>query len=138
MKLAGQFFSFCVVGTVGFVVDLGTLYAVSPWLGWHGGRAVSFLAAASATWWLNRRFTFGGAVLQEQERMGAAREYLRYLASMLGGALVNYGAYAVVLRYMDSDLAPLCGVAAGSIAGLAVNFLSARFFVFRKKAQQLR
>ena len=60
MKLAREFLSFAVVGTIGFVVDLGVLYVVAPTLGWYGGRVLSFLAAASVTWALNRRFTFAG------------------------------------------------------------------------------
>jgi putative flippase GtrA len=126
MKLAREFLSFAVVGTIGFVVDLGVLYVVAPALGWYGGRVLSFLAAASVTWALNRRFTFAA------RHSGAiGREYLRYLLTMLGGALVNYGAYVLTLHWVGGPLAPALGVALGSGAGLAVNFLTARFLVFR-------
>jgi putative flippase GtrA len=79
------------------------------------------------TWALNRRFTFA------ERRSGAsiAREYVRYLLTMVGGALVNYAAYVLTLHWLGGPLAPALGVAIGSCAGLAVNFLSARFLVFR-------
>lgn len=127
MKIARQFLSFAVVGAIGFVVDLGVLYLVAPALGWYGGRVLSFLAAATVTWALNRRFTFAG------RHSGASirREYLRYLLTMLGGALVNYGAYVLTLHWLGGPLAPALGVALGSGAGLAVNFLTARFLVFK-------
>jgi len=127
MKLAREFLSFAVVGTIGFVVDLGVLYVVAPTLGWYGGRVLSFLAAASVTWALNRRFTFAG----RHSGASIVREYLRYLLTMLGGALVNYGAYVLTLHWLGGPLAPALGVALGSCAGLAVNFLTARFLVFK-------
>lgn len=127
MKLGREFLSFAVVGTIGFVVDLGVLYLVAPALGWYGGRVVSFIAAATATWILNRHYTFG----HRRSEASLAREYARYLLTMLGGALVNYAAYALTLHWLGGPLAPALGVAVGSCAGLAVNFLTARFLVFR-------
>jgi putative flippase GtrA len=127
VKIARQFLSFAVVGAIGFVVDLGVLYLVAPALGWYGGRVLSFLAAATVTWALNRRFTFAGRYSGASIR----REYLRYLLTMLGGALVNYGAYVLTLHWLGGPLAPALGVALGSCAGLAVNFLTARFLVFK-------
>lgn len=126
-KVGREFLSFAVVGAVGFVVDLGVLYLLAPTLGWYGGRVLSFLAAATVTWALNRRFTFG------ERRSGGplAREYLRYLLTMLGGALVNYGAYVLTLHWLGGPLAPALGVALGSCAGLVVNFVTARLLVFR-------
>ena len=49
---------------------------------------------------------------------------------MLAGALVNYTAYVLTLHWIAGPLAPALGVAIGSCAGLAVNFLSARHIVF--------
>lgn len=127
MKIAREFLSFAVVGAIGFVVDLSVLYLVAPALGWYGGRVLSFLAAATVTWALNRRFTFAG----RHSGASIGREYLRYLLTMLGGALVNYGAYVLTLHWLGGPLAPALGVALGSGAGLAVNFLTARFMVFK-------
>lgn len=127
VKIGREFLSFVVVGALGFGVDLGVLYLVAPTLGWYGGRVVSFIAAATATWALNRRYTFA------DRRSGAsiAREYLRYLLTMLAGALVNYVAYVLTLHWLGGPLAPALGVALGSGAGLVVNFLTARHLVFR-------
>lgn len=126
MKLGREFLSFAVVGAIGFVVDLGVLYLAAPTLGWYGGRVVSFLAAATVTWALNRHFTFA----ERRSNSSIAREYLRYLLTMVGGALVNYAAYVFTLHSLGGPLAPALGVALGSGAGLAVNFLTARFLVF--------
>ena len=127
MKLGRQFLSFAVVGAIGFVVDVAVLYLMAPLLGWYGARVLSFLAAATATWALNRRYTF------RRSQASVLREYLGYLLTMLGGAVVNYGAYVLVLHWASGPWAPAAGVALGSCAGLAVNFLSARYLVFRAK-----
>jgi putative flippase GtrA len=129
MKLGREFLSFAVVGAVGFVVDVAVLYLLAPLLGWYGARVLSFLAAATATWVLNRRYTFNG----RNTNASVLREYLGYLVTMLGGAVVNYGAYVLVLHWVSGAWAPAAGVALGSCAGLVVNFLSARYLVFRAK-----
>ncbi len=124
-----RFLSFAIVGTLGFAVDAGVLALLlaTDLAGFHAGRCVSFLAAASFTWALNRRFTFadGGA--------GAARgaQWARYVAAMAAGAALNYAVYALVLHTLGyrAAIAPLA-VAAGSLAGLGLNFLTASRLVF--------
>lgn len=132
MKIGREFLSFAVVGAAGFVVDVVVLYLLAPLLGWYGARVLSFLAAATATWALNRRYTFS-ARRANNGSSSVWREYLGYLVTMLGGAVVNYGAYVLVLHEVSGTWAPALGVALGSCAGLVVNFLSARYLVFRAK-----
>lgn len=129
MKAGREFLAFAIVGAAGFVVDVAVLYLAAPVLGWYGARVLSFLAAATATWALNRRYTFSG----RRSDASVLREYLGYLVTMLGGAVVNYGAYVLVLHWASGPWAPAAGVALGSCAGLVVNFLSARYLVFRAK-----
>lgn len=127
MKIGKEFLAFAVVGAIGFVVDVGVLYLASPHLGWYGGRVLSWTAAATATWLLNRRITF------RARRSGASivREYTHYMLTMLGGALVNYAAYVLTLHWVGGSGGPALGVAVGSGAGLVVNFLAARHLVFK-------
>jgi HAD superfamily hydrolase (TIGR01484 family) len=124
-----QFLRFGVVGVAGLLVDLAVLFLLAPLLGWYAARVLSFLAAASATWWLNRRFTFVEAGAAPRTSIG--QEYLRYLGSMLGGAVLNYGAYLLVLHWIGGSLGATLGVMAGSCAGLFSNFFAARHLVFR-------
>jgi putative flippase GtrA len=124
-----QFALFCVAGAIGFLVDAGvvqamvSLLALDPYL----SRVVSFLCAMTATWLFNRRYTF---VSTREESI--AKEWLRYLVAMLGGFAVNYAVYAALVYAFDLvRVWPVLGVAAGSVAGLAVNYLSSRHWVFR-------
>jgi putative flippase GtrA len=127
MRAGKEFLFFAIVGVVGFGVDLAVLYLIAPLLGWYGARGVSFLAAATTTWVLNRRYTFT-ARESESSLLG---EYAHYLLTMLGGSLVNYAVYVLTLHWLDGPFAPAAGVALGSCAGLAINFLSARYLVFK-------
>lgn len=131
MKPSPQFLRFCVVGVVGLAVDLAVLYATAWALGWYGARVLSFTAAATTTWWLNRRYTFqagaaGSSVLQQ---------YLRYMVSMLGGAALNYTAYVATLHWLNVPGKAALGVALGSCAGLLSNYLTARHLVFKQRHQ---
>jgi len=124
-----QFLSFAAVGTIGFVVDTATLYLAMGQLGagLYGGRVISYLVAATTTWALNRRYTFRQQ--RSADRMG---EWGRFLAANAVGGLVNYSTYAVLVTvYAVAAAHPVIGVAAGSIAGLLVNFTASRTLVFR-------
>jgi len=128
-KIARQFLSFGVVGTIGFVVDAGVLTLVleTSGLGLYVGRLISFVAAATVTWALNRRYTFGDA--EKSKRLG---QWARFLLVNSGGGLINYGTYAVlvstVVYFRDG---PVLAVAVGSLAGFVVNFLFSKLFVFK-------
>ena len=128
-----EFFRFALIGTAAFVVDATTLYA-ALWfgLGFYAGRVVSYLVAATFTWYGNRRITF---VHSRAEGAGpAAAEWLKFLVANLGGGAVNYAIYAALIASFAIVRAyPVLGVAAGSLAGLAVNFTLSKFVVFRAR-----
>ena len=126
-----QFLLFCIAGTIGFLVDASVVQAlVALGADPYAARLFSFLCALTATWAFNRHYTFGAA---RSARVG--REWLRYFFAMLGGFAVNYSVYAVLVYSLPTIRQwPALGVAAGSIAGLVVNYLSSRFWVFRDAA----
>jgi len=127
MKLKQELLAFGLVGVIGFGVDVGVLYGFAPLLGWHGASVVSFVAVASATWVLNRHYTF-------KPQIGVRTiwlEYAMYMLTMLGGATVNFGIYALTLNWLNVSGAAALGVAFGSVSGMGVNFLAARYFIFK-------
>ena len=129
MKAGREFLLFAAAGVAGLGVDVGVLYLAAPVLGWYLARVLSFIAAATATWALNRRYTFTA----RHSGVSMAREYLGYLLTMLGGAFVNYGVYVLVLHAFSGVWVPALGVALGSCAGLVLNFLSARHLIFKSR-----
>jgi dolichol-phosphate mannosyltransferase len=127
--LLSEIVQFLAVGGLGLVVDLGVYYAMQAALGFDhlAARTVSFLCAATHNWILNRQYTF---VYGRQRR--AVPQWAFYLCVMGMGLVVSVGSYAVLTtsttffaqrRYS----AFLAGVALTT----ALNFLGARFLVFR-------
>ncbi|WP_343728796.1 GtrA family protein [Duganella sp.] len=131
-RTRSELLRFAVAGVAGLVVDVCVLYlALGIGLGYYAGRVLSFLAAVYATWRINRRYTFAASAGES-----AWREWWRYLFAMLGGGLVNYGAYSAVVALLPPHpLLPLAAVAAGSLAGMSVNFVGAKYFVFRRSTR---
>lgn len=132
---ASRFLRFCIVGAVGYLIDAGVLLLARDALGLdlYSGRLLSYLAAATATWFLNRRFTFAVA------RRATIREWAAYLLANGVGALVNYAVYAAAILASDTMRAwPALAVAAGSLAGLAVNYGANRFYVFADRDPEAR
>jgi putative flippase GtrA len=119
---------FGCVGVVGLLADVAILYlALALGLGFYAGRVVSFLGAVFVTWQLNRRYVFHAA----RSAMSPWREWWTYLASMMGGGAFNYAGYSALIAFGPrGPLLPMLAVAAGSLAGMTVNFLSAKFLVF--------
>lgn len=120
-----QFLRFCLVGGIGFLIDAGLTLWLNRMLelGALPARVLAFLVAASATWALNRSFTFASAV-------GMA-SLPRYVALTAAGAFINLGVYwAWVLQAGRAPLQLLVGVALGSVAAMGFNFFVSRKFVF--------
>jgi putative flippase GtrA len=123
-----QFLRFGIAGGIGFVVDVAVLYlAMAAGANFYLGRGISFLCAVFATWQVNRNFAF-----KPSGALSAWQEWWRYLLAMLGGGVINYLCSAIAVALLPpGPLAPLIGVAIGSIAGMSVNFISSKLFVFR-------
>jgi putative flippase GtrA len=125
--MAGQFLRFGAVGVFGFVVDTAVVYAARHWLGLLGAGVLSFFVAASANWFLNRVWTFRG---QHSGRMH--HQWIRFIGCNLIGFVLNRGTFAILISLFPICVHyPVLAVAAGSIAGLSVNFTLSRRVVYR-------
>jgi putative flippase GtrA len=131
MKVVKELVLFGLVGVAGFIVDAGVLYLLKSSLGLYYGRVFSFISAVLTTWILNRHLTFS----ERASGLSLSHEFSRYFGLMLGGGLVNYASYALLVYFVEFVARqPVWGVAAGSCAGMLVNYLTARFLVFRGRA----
>lgn len=123
-----QFMRFGLVGAVGFVIDAGVLSLLIniTQLGPYISRIISYLCAATVTWLLNRTFTFA-----VRANKSISTEWLKYISANLLGALLNYGIYSILVMHVAIvNVHPVLGVAAGSFAGMLVNFSLSRIYVF--------
>ena len=122
-----QLMMFATVGLAGLAVDTAMVYALRGTLGLYVAGLLSYLAAATVTWALNRLWTFRG--------LGSGpvhHQWARFLLVSLGGFVLNRGTYALLITFVALCAEqPVYAVAAGAIAGMFMNFSLSRAMVFR-------
>ena len=124
-ELLRQIARFGIVGVIGFVVNAGVVAALALSLGPLWAQCLAFPLAASATWWLNRVYTFGAS------RHAWKTEWLRYLTANTLGFSVNNGVYfTLVLLNPMAYSHPAFAVALGSLAGMVFNFSFSKWAVY--------
>jgi len=122
-----QFLKFGTVGTFGFLADTAVVYALRGSLGLYAAGMVSYVLVASANWALNRVWTFRGLGSGP-----AHRQWVRFLVANSLGLVLNRGTYVALIATVPLCVkAPVLAVAAGSVAGMLVNFTLSRKMVFR-------
>jgi putative flippase GtrA len=131
VRLSRQIALFAVGGVLGLLIDAGVVQALVSLAGWnaYGARVLSFLLAATVTWWWNRHFTFAA----RSSGRRAHAEWLHWLGLMSIGAVVNYGVYALFLLLVPSlHRWPAIPTAGGSAVAALINFSAARGVLFKK------
>ena len=127
LAMAAQFIRFGAVGLAGLVVDTATVYGLRHWLGLYGAGLVAYVFAATGNWVLNRVWTFRGLGSGP-----AHRQWAMFMVTNLGGFVLNRGTYAILVTFVAAAAAqPVIATAAGSVAGMFVNFSLSRRLVFR-------
>lgn len=107
----------------GLVELLTRTIALAPWI----ARVPSFLLATLCTWQINRHWTFA-----DRRGRTATHEFGLFLLSAMTAGTVNYLVFLATLAIAGlARQFPSLGVAAGSLAGLAVSFTLSRRVVFK-------
>lgn len=131
-----RFIQFALIGTLGFVVDAGVMLALKPFFGLDPleARPLSFTAAVTVTWALNRRFTFATAA--SRQRM---REWVRYAAVNGVGALLNLIIFYSLMIYFGAlGHHPVVVLAIASLIAMAFNFWGSKTFGFKYNRAEMR
>lgn len=126
-----RFLLFLCVGSAGFVVNAAAL-----WVALHAFRLnayaaglCSFLVAVTFTWWGNRTFTFRERAARERNSIVA--EWARFVAANGVGFAINYAVYAAMISFAPPPANnPFLALAAGTVAGLLLNFTLSSRLVF--------
>ena len=123
-----SFLRFALVGIGGFLVDAGVLtLALSLGADFYTGRVFSFFCAVTATWYMNRIYTFAS----EDPRL--LREWGHFVSANAVGGLINFAIYALLVSTIGLFASyPVAAVGAGSVAGLSWNFIVSHQLVFAK------
>ena len=125
--MAWKLARFAVIGIVGFGIDASVLHLLVTQAGWSPftARTLSFPPALTATFLLNRSWTFRAL------RLPPAQAYGAYTIIQLVGALLNLLVFflCVLLVPILYDW-PLIPLAIGAGAALVFNFTASRRLVF--------
>lgn len=128
VALLAQMVQFGCVGLAGFAVDTAVVYGTRGFAGLYVAGLLSYVAAVTCTWWLNRIWTFRGI-----GNVGAIHlQWLRFVLANIPGFCLNRGAYFLLVALVPvcADQ-PVIATFAGAVAGMGANFLLSRAVVFR-------
>lgn len=124
-----QFISFAFVGVAGLIADAAVLALMLHGVGAdpYSGRVISYIAAATVTWALNRAFTFKG-----QSSGSLLRQWAKFLLANLSGFAANYLTYASCINFVPlMQEYKLLALVPASIVGLVFNFTASKKLVFK-------
>lgn len=120
---------FIIVGSIGFAVDGGILTLLTASYGFAplAARCFSFPLAFTATWLLNRNWTFAGGV-----DAAPVRQYLQYVLIQLAGLAVNFSVFTVLIFCLPVfERFPLAALALGAGLAMVLTYLLSRHVAFR-------
>lgn len=133
------FFKFACVGALNTAIDLAVLNLLIAFFGTgaHGDlfapfKAVSFLAAVTNSYLLNRYwvFEYAGPVRDKKE---PALFFIVSLFGLLINVSISYAVFALSTQVFSASVAANVGALAAVVAVFAWNFFGYRSFVFKKK-----
>ena len=134
-KIITEVFSFASVGAIGFAIEAIVLtILVAQGVDIYLSRAISFPAALTATWYLNRKHTFDGG---KNSRFASLKsEYIGYFLIQGAGALLNLVIFSlVVLLLPQFKLIPVIPLAIGAGVAMIFNYSASKYFVYGKKTE---
>lgn len=121
-----QFIKFAMVGVVNTTIDFGVYALALLWLDWHYliANALAFVAAATNSYILNRRWTFRS---QDPQWRRQASKYFTVLA-------IGFGLNEVLLYYFveHGGLGEILGKAVAIVIVLFWNFSANKLWTFSK------
>ncbi|MBC7546119.1 GtrA family protein [Candidatus Saccharibacteria bacterium] len=125
-----ELFLFGVIGVLGYIVDVTITKLGESMFGVYGARIPAFVAAATVTWAMNRTFTFSQ---KQKVHSSLLREYLHYLSLMIVGLTFNYVVYVVSVTLLAKHSYTIyASVALGSLAGMTVNFVNSKKYLYKQ------
>ena len=129
-KIIRQVFSFASVGAIGFAIEAIVLtILVAQGVDIYLSRGISFPAALTATWYLNRKHTFDNG---RNSRFASLKsEYVTYFLIQGAGALLNLAVFSLVVFLLPQfKLIPIMPLAIGAGFAMVFNYSASKYFVY--------
>ena len=128
-----RFIRFGLVGGVGFVVDLGVVFALvyvfelDPVV----ARIPAWITAVSTTYLFNLLFTFRSTRLKLVDRKQKLARYGLYILSQLGGGVLNILSFFLFVSLFGVPWS--IGIVVGTLLGMILNYLGAATVISRRR-----
>ncbi len=121
-----QFFKFCVVGTIGAIIDIGGLWVLVELGGLYYllAAAFSFIAAVINNYFLNKHWTFNDLSSRN------FKQFFSFTLVSLAGLIINLGVMYFFVEQIKFDY--LLSKAIASLVVLSWNFLMNKYIIFKK------
>jgi putative flippase GtrA len=126
-----QFLTFCLIGVANTAIDAAVFFGSVQLLGLSLvlSNILAWAVAVQFSYVMNGRFTFRqqGEGADAQAQGGTLKRYGRFVLSNLTGLVVATMTLLLVEAVMPLIWAKFCAI----VAGLVVNFILSKFYVFR-------
>ncbi|MDR1445595.1 MAG: GtrA family protein [Treponema sp.] len=133
-RLLGEFIKFGLTGVLGTVTNLFLFFLGADLLKFHviPVSIFCFISAGTQNYFINHIWSFKEYTGGEKIRVG---KWLQFLSGSLAGLLLNILVMQLVL-YLFNPPYKFMAQAMGIAAGMIINFIISKFFVFRKKTAE--
>lgn len=123
-----QLAGFAFAGGTAFLIDAGTLLALTEFVGLPPliARFVAISLAMIVAWLINRTLSF------KVGEPPSLKEFGRYASTAWLAAAINYAVFALLL-WLKPDIGLIVAVAASTTIAMLFSFTGMRYFVFRKR-----
>ena len=126
-----QFFRFCIIGSIGVVVNTAVMYLTNELYAvqYILASVMAFLVASVNNFLLNKFFTFHD---KDWVVSAVCKQYLKFVSVALISLGITIGVLAVLVELVG--LHPVASNLIGVLAATVSNFLGNKFFAFKSRA----
>jgi putative flippase GtrA len=127
--IVSRFIRFSIIGTFGYLIDISIFFAINELyeLSVYFSRIISFVFAATFSWYGNRLFTFASS-----KKKRVLKEWIDYLYSMTPGAAMNYLVFLIIVfSFENTQVVLFFAFSIGVLVGLLINYNLAKKYVFK-------
>ena len=126
--LRNEFLPFCIIGSIGFLIDTGIFSIVHLEFPSLPSRMISILCAMTFTWISNRTFTF-----KTQKKIRHA-EWISYFTINALSALINLSVFLLLIRrFIFLSHFFVIAIAISTLVSMWFNFFMFKYYVFKQR-----
>ncbi|QNT79564.1 GtrA family protein [Entomobacter blattae] len=122
-----NFLKFASIGSLGFLCDTASVYALKGLLGLYPATFLAYFIAATATWYFNRCWTYSHII----HKHSIIVQWFRFLVANSVGLALNRTTVVLLYSLSFFHTYPVVALAFGSVAGLFANFNFSSKLVFQ-------